>query len=206
MSNEDPPMTETPKPNEGDASAPRRASDPWQAWILPGVLALAFLGFAALRPAGACGAGNCAMPPAAAGNTAPSNPSLSPTARLAVLYLHGTVRCETCLEIERIAERTVRESFSQELAAGTVSWQAIDYELPENDRYDREFSPPCPSLVLAEVLADGRFARHKILGETWNLIHDEPQAVAAYVRREIEDFRPANPAVPPRSPETPPTP
>ena len=111
-----------------------------------------------------------------------------------MLYLHGTTRCETCLEIERIAEETVRTSFAEALTAGTLSWQSVDYDLPENARYDTAFVLSCPSLVLARISTDGQFGRHAILGQTWDLVPKGGNALAEYIRREIAVFLPSGTA------------
>jgi hypothetical protein len=195
-------MTETPNRERKRNSTPPRGDGAWRHWIVPGIFGLLFLGFAALRPPCACGPGACAVPAPTPGartvgsgggtrhlhTDTPRTTVADTPARTAVLYLHGTSRCETCLDIERIAEETVREAFAKALAAGTVYWQSIDYDLPENAEYARVFKPSCPSLVLAAVLADGQFGRHVTLGQTWDLIHEGPAAVEAYVREELQRF------------------
>ena len=111
--------------------------------------------------------------------------------RVEVLYLHGTVRCETCLEIERIAEETVRAAFADAMAAATITWRSVDYDLPENASYDRQFSPPSPALVMARVKPDGQYGEWRIVEKTWDSMHEGPEALGEYVRREVEGFLPA---------------
>ena len=123
------------------------------------------------------------------GNRAgPTGTGQALSTRIEILYLHGTVRCETCLEIERIAEETVRASFADAMAAGTITWRSVDYNLPENASYDRQFNPPSPALVMARVLPDGQYGEWRILEKTWDLVHDGPDAVGEYVRQEVQDF------------------
>lgn len=172
----------------------------WRQWLVPLAVGVAFIAFAILRPPRACGPGACALPTRAPGVSEVNagqgmgqpitDTSQAPVAdtpgRIAVLYLHGTTRCETCLEIERIAQKTVHDAFADAVAAGTITWRSVDYDLPENVEYDRVFRPPCPSLVLAAVSADGGFGQFKILERTWDLIHEGPDAVDDYVREELQ--------------------
>ena len=58
-------------------------------------------------------------------------------------YFHGTVRCETCLTIERQARELITRRF---LAA--VEFKSVDYDPPENAHYRKDYQLPCPSLVL----------------------------------------------------------
>lgn len=113
--------------------------------------------------------------------------------RVEVLYLHGTLRCDTCLEIERIAEATVRAAFADAMAAGTITWRSVDYDLPENAAYDRQFDPPYPVLVMARMTSDGQYGQWRLAEKTWDSMHEGPEALADYVRLEIEGFLSAEP-------------
>lgn len=156
------------------------ANKPLQNWILPAIIMLAFVGFVALRPPCNCGVGAETAPQTDSGSKAPE--------KTVVFYLHGTIRCTECLEIEQIAKETVHASFADQLAAGTLAWQAIDYDLEQNAEYQRTFKPPCPSLILASVSADGQVEHFKTLGKTWKRIKVGPDVLRTYVREELQSF------------------
>ena len=102
------------------------------------------------------------------------------------VYFHGNIRCATCLEIEKMARDTVISEFAGESGSGGVSWAAVNYDLPENDRYNSEFQLQAPSLILMEV-ENGKALRWKNLAGTWDLVNDR-QGFSKYVFDEIADF------------------
>jgi len=102
------------------------------------------------------------------------------------VYFHGNIRCATCLEIEKMARDTVTSEFADESGPGGISWAAVNYDLPENDRYNSEFELQTPSLILMEV-ENGKTLRWKNLASTWDLVNDR-QAFSKYVFDEMADF------------------
>jgi hypothetical protein len=102
------------------------------------------------------------------------------------VYFHGNIRCATCLEIEKMARDTVTSEFAGENGLGVVSWAAVNYDVPENDRYNSEFEFQAPSLILMEV-ENGKALRWRNLADTWDLVNDR-QAFSKYVFDETADF------------------
>ncbi len=101
-------------------------------------------------------------------------------------YFHGTVRCETCLLVERLAKMVIEQQFSAELATNRLFFLSVNYDLPENRHFLTDYHLPCPSLVLVRQL-DGRQEDWKLLAETWQLVHD-PIRLNAYVETEVRSF------------------
>jgi hypothetical protein len=102
------------------------------------------------------------------------------------VYFHGNIRCATCLEIEKMARDTVISEFADESGPGGISWAAVNYDLPENDRYNSEFQLQAPSLIMMEV-ENGKALRWKNLASTWDLVNDK-HAFSKYVFDEMADF------------------
>ena len=73
-----------------------------------------------------------------------------------------------------------------ESGSGAVSWAAVNYDLPENDRYNSEFQLQAPSLILMEV-ENGKALRWTILDGTWDLVNDR-HVLSKYVLDEMTDF------------------
>jgi len=109
-----------------------------------------------------------------------------PGRAILAVYFHGNIRCATCLEIEKMARDTVTSEFAGESGSGGVSWAAVNYDVPENDRYISEFQLQAPSLILMEV-ENGKVLRWKILDGTWDLVNDR-YALSKYVFDETADF------------------
>lgn len=101
-------------------------------------------------------------------------------------YFHGTVRCETCLMIERLAKAVIDQHFSAELATNRLVFTSVNYELPENTHFLTDYKLPCPSLVLVRQ-KDGKDEKWKLLGETWQLVHDPPK-MNSYLETEVRNF------------------
>lgn len=105
---------------------------------------------------------------------------------LIAYYFHGTVRCETCLLIEASARTVVEQQFAGELTANRLTWQSVNYDLPENRHFLTDFKLPCPSLVLVSQ-QEGKPPRWKLLGDTWQLV-GEPSKLSDYVATEVRKF------------------
>ncbi len=122
--------------------------------------------------------------PASVSETAQAPASLPDgPAKVIVYYFHGTVRCQTCLDIEQHARETVFETYFVDLMEGSMEWRSVNYEVPENRHYSNNFTLPYPSLVVVREQA-GYAADWKLLGKTWELVSDSA-ALRDYVRAEL---------------------
>lgn len=92
----------------------------------------------------------------------------SPTVRerVTVYYFHSTLRCETCLFIEGLAEATIRAEFSEELENGTVVWRSVDRQMPANDHLVTEFGVTSNDLVVVQESLDGK-RRWESIPDLW---------------------------------------
>lgn len=82
----------------------------------------------------------------------------SPTVseRVTVYYFHSTIRCETCLFVEGLAEATLRAEFTEELENGTLVWRSLDRQLPANDHLVTEFGLTSNGLVVVQESVGGK--------------------------------------------------
>lgn len=124
-----------------------------------------------------------AKPVAAATSQTATNAA---TEQVIAYYFHGTVRCETCLLIEKLATMVVEQEFTTELATNRLVFTPVNYELPENTHFLTDYKLPCPSLVLVKR-RDGKEEDWKLLADTWQLVH-EPIKLNAYVESEVRHF------------------
>ena len=69
------------------------------------------------------------------------------------------------------------------VAAGTLEWQAVNVDRPENAHFSEEFSLTHSTLVLVEREGD-RTRRFAALDRVWELAYEE-DAFRTYVQDEI---------------------
>ncbi len=100
-------------------------------------------------------------------------------------YFHNTTRCPTCLAIEQDSYAALQAAFSAALASGKLVWRTVNMEDKGNGHYVTDYQLPCPSLVIVEMEGE-RELRFELLGETWNLIHGDPERFNSYVTSEVE--------------------
>lgn len=84
--------------------------------------------------------------------------------RVVVYYFHGTVRCETCLLIEAMAEGTLQADFPHELADGRLLWRPLSVDLPENVHFVKDFGLGANELVV--------LGQREHRGATWEKVAD----------------------------------
>jgi hypothetical protein len=99
-------------------------------------------------------------------------------------YFHGTVRCETCLKIEKQARETIERKFPMEIGAKRLAVRPVNYEKPENAHFVKDYGLACPSLVLVRQRG-GKDEKWKLLDKTWDYI-ENPVKFDDYVEKEVE--------------------
>ncbi len=110
----------------------------------------------------------------------------APSQQVIAYYFHGTVRCETCLKIERQAREVIEQRFQTELDAQRLVFKPVNYEQPENAHFQQDYKLPCPSLMLVRQ-KDGKDEKWTLLGNTWQLI-GEPVKFNDYIETEVNKF------------------
>jgi len=101
-------------------------------------------------------------------------------------YFHGTIRCKACLDMEANAKKAVETHFSSQYGAGTLRWEAVNIDLPENYHYLEDYTIMYNTLVIQQYL-DGRPGEWKELWHAWDLSEKEDQYID-YVRDEVASF------------------
>jgi hypothetical protein len=101
-------------------------------------------------------------------------------------YFYGRIRCITCQLIEQSAKDIIALDFADDLAAGRLAWQAINFENPGNEHYAQDYELAAQSLVLSEY-KDGVQVRWKNLEKVWETISDQ-ERFRAYINNEVKAF------------------
>ena len=102
-------------------------------------------------------------------------------AQAIVYYMHGTIRCITCNQIERLARQTVAGDFAAELAAGRVVWREVNFD--QDPVLAKKYDVASSTLVVVR-LEHGQETAFKRLDDVWTLA-EKPAAFTAYVTAGI---------------------
>ncbi len=108
------------------------------------------------------------------------------TERVMAYYFHRTIRCETCLRIEKQAHEVITNRFAFEVAAERLVFKPVNYEQPENAHFREDYELGGPSLVLVRQTG-GKDVERKVLGQTWDFAHIPPR-LDLYIEEETRKF------------------
>ena len=106
------------------------------------------------------------------------------TNQVIAYYFHGTIRCETCLRIERQAREAIERRFFVEIAEKRLAFKPVNYDKPENAHFLKDYKLPYPSLVLVRH-KNGKGEQWKLLDKTWEHV-ENPFKFNEYVEGEVE--------------------
>ena len=107
----------------------------------------------------------------------------APSQQIIAFYFHGSVRCRTCQRIEMLAKETIENNFETDLNAKRLVFKPVNYDLPENAHFLKDYELSRPSLVLVRS-DNGKDAKGTLLGKTWDLIEDEAE-FNRYIETEV---------------------
>lgn len=139
-----------------------------------------FLGLLLAVVAGASAAADNASAKA----TKPASAAMATNTQVLAYYFHGTIRCETCLKIERQAREAMERRFPLEMAEERLLFLPVNYDKPENAHFLKDYKLPCPSLVLVRQKG-GKDEKWKLMEKTWELI-ETPIQFNEYIEGEAD--------------------
>ena len=103
-----------------------------------------------------------------------------------VRYFHSDIRCTTCLAFEDWSKTAV-EGFPKELANGTLKWEVINFDMPENQHYLKDYDLAEKSLVLVKQ-ENGKTVRWKNIEEFWDFEENQKNEFVELVHNLINDY------------------
>ena len=106
--------------------------------------------------------------------------------RVIAYYFHRTMRCATCLRIEKQAHEVITNRFGAEVAVERLAFKTVNYEQPENAHFLEDYQLGGPSLVLVRQKGSKDVER-KVLGQTWEFAHIPPR-LDLYIEEETRKF------------------
>ena len=99
-----------------------------------------------------------------------------------VYYIHGKVRCETCLAIEARTTALVHEAFADRLAEGSLRFEVVNMDLPENATLRARYELVYGTVIVQAAGEGGAWAD---LADVWTYIHEDGRAFEDYLAGEI---------------------
>lgn len=139
-------------------------------WLL-GIVVWAGAAQAAPTPKAAGSAGTIAVPSAD---------------RIVVYYFHRTLRCQTCLAIEDLAEFAITQNLIVEIEQGALAWRPVNVDQEADAHFVDDFALQTQALVVA-AYHEGALVRWRNLEKVWDL-HQTPEAFDAYVLAAVREF------------------
>lgn len=79
------------------------------------------------------------------------DPECVPADRIIVANFHATRRCVSCIAVGEMAQKTIEQEFQQEQRKGTVIFQSINGELPENSEEVQKYQARGSSLFINAI-------------------------------------------------------
>jgi len=110
----------------------------------------------------------------------------SATNKVIVYYFHLTRRCPTCLGIQTTIEKTIQTRFGAESEAGTLTFQAVNLDLPENKHFTKDFNVGFSSMIVV-AQKDKKTLKWENCEKVWDQAHNE-SALAEYVEKQIRSY------------------
>ena len=107
--------------------------------------------------------------------------------RIIVYYIHGNIRCTTCLNMESYTAEVLNREFKQELEKGYLLWKAVNVDLPSNSRLLEKFdNAPNQSVIFVEE-SNGKTIRWKRLEHCWDFVQDR-LTYESYIEENLREF------------------
>lgn len=106
--------------------------------------------------------------------------------RYVVWYCTTSVRCASCLTIEKFSKAAILEDLAAEVKSGRLAFRMVNYEEKEHAHFATDFQLYTKSLVIAEMDGD-KILRWQNLPRVWELLGDEA-AFRTYVKQGIIAF------------------
>ena len=116
------------------------------------------------------------------GGRPPSTTAPASGDKVIVYYMHPTIRCVTCNAIEKTAHEVVQQDFAQQVVAGQVEWQVVNFS--EDETLAKRYNVASSTVVVVHLL-DGQEVRHEKLDKVWELA-ERPAELRTYIAGKIQ--------------------
>lgn len=106
--------------------------------------------------------------------------------KVVVYYFHHTTRCSSCLSIESYSRQIIETQYADLIKKGILEFKVLNEDLPENEKYVKDFSLDTQELVIVKNLKDDEI-KWKTAEKVWELL-DNFDNFKKYLVSEIDDY------------------
>jgi len=128
----------------------------------------------------------CCAAPLLAEETAVDSTAATPQVTNVAYYFYNTIRCASCLKIEKYSHEAIEHGFADKLAAGELSWMMKNLDEEANFHFVDDYKLFTKALILVRY-ENGQQVKWKNCDKVWELLNDEA-AFKKYVESEVADF------------------
>ncbi|MBK6765233.1 MAG: hypothetical protein IPG71_02645 [bacterium] len=128
----------------------------------------------------------CAAPLFADEPVTDSTVAAQPQVTNVAYYFYNTIRCQSCMKIEKFSHEAIEHSFAEQLAAGKLSWMMKNLDDEENAHFIDDYKLFTKALILVRY-ENGQQVKWKNCDKVWELLNDEA-AFKKYVEAEVTTF------------------
>ncbi len=100
-----------------------------------------------------------------------------------VTYFHGTMRCPSCLKIEKYTKETVTSKFRAQMDSGLIEFHEINVDKPENNKFIEQYQLTTKQVIVSEY-ENGKEKRWQNLDRVWELLREE-EDFRSYIEMEV---------------------
>ncbi len=108
--------------------------------------------------------------------------TVSSTAKLEVLYFHGTYRCATCNAVENNTQQLINNQYKNQVTDGIIKFAAYNVDEEENKAIVEKYRISFSTLLL--VKADGSVT--DFTNTAFQYAHTNPEKYAELLKTEID--------------------
>ena len=98
--------------------------------------------------------------------------------KIEVVHFHGTHKCWSCITVGEYALKTIKEKFPEEYKNGTIVYQDVNGELPENKDIVQQYRAS-GSALFVNAIAGGKDNIEEDV-TVWRLVSNESQFISYF--------------------------
>ena len=93
---------------------------------------------------------------------------------LNVVCAHATIRCPTCLTMERLTRELLESDFPDMVKTGKIIFREVDYEHVESNDFSNEYKIATAAVVLVNIRDGKTVAGVNLVDQAWKYFTDGP--------------------------------
>lgn len=105
---------------------------------------------------------------------------------LIVYYFHRKDRCPSCITIEKLTGKALKDNFQPQLSSGLIKWVVLNVDEPENKHFNDDYKLYANAVVLSKQSENKELA-WKNLEDVWDYMNNE-EKFSGYIRQQVNQM------------------